>query len=281
MNTLAMVSIIRSGANMAVNRRRFSFIRTLAESLSLLQNRSPRRRSLSPHWAKRPPLLVEELEDRTVLAPTTWTLVGPQPQINANITVTNLPNETVSGRVTSLAVLYNDNGPVTADAVIAGTAGGGLWLTTDLGPNGVGLAATPNWYPVGDNLYTDDTYLTRIAPANAPPGVESIGSIATEDPAWLTPNSHAVQVVYAGTGEANFNSDAIPGVGILKSIDGGLQWFIVATGETPGLDEFVGQAVSKIIVTPNGTVFAAVDPTGFNPVNADDGVYEITDGGQT
>ena len=99
------------------------------------------------------------------------------------------------------------------------------------------------------------------------PNVNNIGALAV-DPANL-------QTIYAGTGEANFNNDGGAGAGILKSTDGGDHWVIVSRGPS---NAFVGQSISKIILTPGG-IFAAVVPTGANAPTADDGVYKRSDGG--
>ncbi|MFL5343316.1 MAG: WD40/YVTN/BNR-like repeat-containing protein [Hyalangium sp.] len=108
-----------------------------------------------------------------------------------------------SGRITALAALED------GQTVFAGGAGGGLWKSTDGGVH---------WTPVGDSLES-----------------LSIGALAIdEQPGGYT--------VYAGTGEANTNSDAFAGVGVLRSTDGGKTWARM------GGDELLGAFVGRIIV---------------------------------
>jgi photosystem II stability/assembly factor-like uncharacterized protein len=71
-----------------------------------------------------------------------------------------------------------------------GSAGGGIWKTTDGGYN---------WFPVGDRLASLAVSTLALDPNN--------------------PN-----VLYAGTGEGYFNIDAIGGYGIFKSTNGGDTW---------------------------------------------------------
>ena len=216
-------------------------------------------------------LCVEILEDRTLpQASPLWLALGPQPQQDANGIVNGSHvNGNVSGRATSLAVLSDAAGQ--PGALLVGTAGGGIWETSEMNANGE-FADSPVWTPVGDQLYTDASLQTPIPASQAPIGINSIGSIA-EDPA-----AQCANVVYAGTGEANNSADSQGGAGILKSLDGGEHWFLDGTGSTSNPSAFVGRAISKIIVTPDNTVFAAVvGPTGI-PI-ASDGVYRSTDGG--
>ncbi len=108
-----------------------------------------------------------------------------------------------SGRITALAALQD------GQTVFAGGAGGGIWKSTDGGAH---------WTAVGDNAES-----------------LAIGAIAIdEQPGGYT--------VYAGTGEANTNSDAHAGVGVMRSTDGGKTWARM------GGDELLGAFVGRIIV---------------------------------
>jgi hypothetical protein len=89
------------------------------------------------------------------------------------------------GRV--LAVCVDPTNPAT---VYVGTAGGGLWKTTDTGAS---------WNPMTDEL-----------PSLAVGGV----AVSPSDP----------NIVIIGTGEGTSNIDRISGVGILRSTDGGVTW---------------------------------------------------------
>lgn len=116
----------------------------------------------------------------------TWSALGPAPMVgnlrkNNNSGFYAGPN---SGRVDSLAIASNGR-------IYAGTAGGGVWSTTDGGAE---------WAPLTDHV---------------PTGL-AIGALAV-DPA--NPS-----VVYAGTGEDNECGDCFPGNGVLESTNGGRTW---------------------------------------------------------
>ncbi len=134
-----------------------------------------------------------------------------------------------SGRVTAIAVDPHDN-----NTVFLGGAEGGVWKTQDGGTT---------WTP-----------LTDSQPALA------IGALAI-DPS----NS---QIVYAGTGEGNFNGDAYGGAGVLKTVDGGKTWTLLAGGTFDQLS-FLALAVSP----RDGQMLLAAVPFA--------GVYRSADGGAT
>ena len=91
----------------------------------------------------------------------------------------------LSGRV--LAIAFD---PTNASTVYVGAASGGLWKTTDGGDT---------WVPKTDEL-----------PSIAIGGV----AVSATDP----------QIVVIGTGEGTPNADAVSGIGILRSTDGGSTW---------------------------------------------------------
>lgn len=113
---------------------------------------------------------------------------------------TELGPDNVGGRTRCVLIDAND---ATGKTVWAGSVGGGLWKTTDI------TAATPTWAPIDDLL--GNLAITCIA----------------QDPS--NPN-----IIYFGTGEGYFNADAIRGLGIWKSTDGGATWAQLAatTGAT-------------------------------------------------
>lgn len=82
--------------------------------------------------------------------------------------------------------------------VWAGAVGGGLWYTNDI------TAASPTWVKVND-------FFDNIA----------ISSFAQ--------NANNPQIMYFGTGEGWFNSDAIAGLGIWKTTNGGATWTRLAS----------------------------------------------------
>lgn len=153
-----------------------------------------------------------------------------------------------SGRVSAVACSPTDPGRY----FVAG-ADGGVWRTTDGGLT---------WTPLTDHMPTT-----------------AIGALA------LDPTDE--NVIYAGTGEANFANHSRPGVGIYKSVDGGETWAHLAEGV------FAGRCVSRIMVDPQhpGRVYAAVTRAGGFPEmaaakghpgrNGPLGVFRSEDGGET
>src|SRR5690348_7361968 len=69
------------------------------------------------------------------------------------------------------------------------------------------------------------------------------------------------QVIYAGTGEANFANHSRPGEGILKSTDGGTTWQLLAR------PTFSGRCFSRLIIDPSNPqiLYAAVTHAGGFP----------------
>ncbi|TGE26485.1 T9SS type A sorting domain-containing protein [Hymenobacter metallicola] len=129
------------------------------------------------------------------------------------------PNN-VGGRIRALVV---DPGDATGNTVWAGTAGGGLWKTTN------GAATTPTWQSV-DNFFSN-LAVTAIAfnPAN--------------------PN-----IMYFGTGEGYYNADAVRGLGIWKSVDHGATWTQLSSTARSSIFQYV----LKLVVHPvTGDVYAA------------------------
>ena len=99
----------------------------------------------------------------------------------------------IGGRVRALLIHPGD-----PDILWAGSAGGGIWKTTNGGNS---------WAPLND-------FLPSIA----------VGCMA------LDPNDP--DVLYAGTGES-FAGDGLPGAGVFKSADGGVTWVQLAATAPP------------------------------------------------
>jgi hypothetical protein len=116
----------------------------------------------------------------------------------------------VSGRMTALAA-------APTGALFAGAADGGVWKSTDGGQH---------WTPMTDTQAT-----------------LSIGAL-------LVTGSGTDYTVYAGTGEANTNSDSYAGVGVLASSDAGVSWHHVGGPELNG-------ALIFRLVQDGTTLFAA------------------------
>lgn len=128
----------------------------------------------------------------------------------------NLGPQNVPGRMTALV-----QDPRDANVLYAGSADGGVWKTLDAGAT---------WSPTGD-------FAESL----------SIGALIL-DPA-------APDTLWAGTGEGNFSSDRIPGVGVLKSTDGAATWTL-----SP-LPEPWSKGIRRLDLDPadRKTIFAACD----------------------
>ncbi len=150
----------------------------------------------------------------------------------------DITNAGASGRITGVA-----GDPTDPNTIFISAAGGGVWKTSDAGKT---------WAPLTDNQQTD-----------------FMGSIA------IAPSNH--NVIYAGTGEANFSIDSFYGRGLLVSSDGGVTW------QLKGNAFFDRRAISKIAVAfsdPN-TVWVAVTDEAVNSLGGDAGIWKSTDGGNT
>ena len=137
----------------------------------------------------------------------------------------------VGGR--TRAILFDAN-DATHNTLFAGGVSGGIWKCTNLS------AATPTWTKVSDVL--DNIAISCIV----------------QDP--TTPSN-----LYFGTGEIWGNVDALRGLGIWKSSDGGATWNHIAS---TGSSQFT--YVQNIVIT-SYAIFAA---TGS-------GLQKSTDGGNT
>ncbi|HUR64771.1 MAG TPA: PKD domain-containing protein [Chitinophagaceae bacterium] len=122
------------------------------------------------------------------------------------------------GRSRTMLIDAND---VTGNTVFAGSVGGGLWKTTNIS------AASPTWVAVDDLM-----------------GNLAITSIA-QDPT-------NAQVIYVSTGEGYFNGDAIQGLGVWKSTNGGTSWSQLASTNNSNF-----YYCQKIVVNSTGVVLVA------------------------
>ena len=120
-----------------------------------------------------------------------------------------------------------------------GAVCGGVWKTTNAGRT---------WTPIFDSQ-----------------PVASIGAVAV---APSDPN-----VVYAGSGEADFRSDICSGNGVYKSMDAGRTWMRIGLEDT--------RHIGRILVDPHdpNIVYVAALGHAYGP-NAERGVFRSTDGGQ-
>ncbi len=144
----------------------------------------------------------------------------------------------VGGRVVAVAGVAQD-----PNLFYMGTAGGGIWKSTDYG-----LA----WDNISDH--------------KLPGPSASIGALV------VAPSNP--KILYAGTGECDIRNDMIPGDGIYKSTDGGATWSYA------GLR--AARTTCALAVDPENpdVVYAASMGQVFAP-NTAGGVYKTSDGGQT
>lgn len=130
----------------------------------------------------------------------------------------------VGGR--TRAMLLDANDP-SGNTMFAGGVSGGLWKTTNI------ASPTPQWAPV-DDLF-DNLAVSAIA----------------QDPS--NPN-----IMYFGTGEGWFNADAMRGLGIWKSTDGGQTWNRLASTAIPTF-----YYCQKLVVDATGAVFVSTSSAGL------------------
>jgi subtilisin-like proprotein convertase family protein len=172
------------------------------------------------------------------LSTVNWTALGPAPLLGAQT-----PGSfNVAGRAAGLAV-----DPGNPDVVYVGTAGGGVWKTTNA------TAANPSWTPLTDNQASEFIGCVTLAPSNS-------------------------SIVYVGTGEEELRALSFYGKGVLKSTDAGATWTLL------GNSVFDRTVIGNIVVHPTNPniVFAAIGNHGTdcNPAQAT-GVFRSTDGGVT
>jgi hypothetical protein len=187
-----------------------------------------------------------------------WAPLGPHGGLQVpEATYTGTP-AIVSGRTTSLAMSRRCQ--KTSCVLYAGTAGGGVWKTTDA------LAARPHWVPIGSDI-----------PSTA------IGVV------YLAPNGD----LYVGTGEPNGSGDSEAGVGLFKSSNGGHSFVRVRT-RAYGSDFATDRGIASVAVDPHnskhmyvGTTVARHGSSSVNggrftpPASPQIGLYESVDGGRT
>ncbi len=127
-----------------------------------------------------------------------WTPAGPA-------AIQSLQYGAISGRVTALALDPTDP---TGNTLFVGTAGGGLWKST----NAAGPTAQVTFTPLTDTL-----------PAFSP----SAGSAATPSLSIGALLALPGGLLLAGTGDPNDATDSFYGTGLLRSADAGLTWSLI------------------------------------------------------
>ncbi len=141
--------------------------------------------------------------------------------------------DNIGGRTRGLIFDASDN---TQKTVWAAGVAGGIWKTTNID------ASPPGWTKV-DDLF-ENLAITTIA----------------QDPT----NSNTL---YFGTGEGFGNQDAVAGLGIWKSVDGGVTWEVLSS--TFGNNSF--RLVNKIVIDATGQLYVATNGGGVQFSN-DNGV---------
>ena len=192
----------------------------------------------------------------------TWSALGPAQVASQRYGL-------ITGRVTSVAI---DPADATGNAVYVGTAGGGVWKST----NAAGPAGSVTFVPLTDTLPVfSGNAGTAVLPSL------TIGAVSVNG-----------GVVLAGTGDPNDATDSYYGEGILRTADGGVTW-TVATGSHDGVagnHSFVGLAVAGFAWSTqnsNLVVVAMSQSAEGTLVNAADesysvmGLYYSMDAGKT
>ena len=160
------------------------------------------------------------------------------------------PVSSYTGRVSALAC-----SPTNPLRYYAAGADGGVWRTDDGGGH---------WTPLTDQMPTTAMGALLIDPTNE-------------------------NIVYAGTGEANYANHSRYGLGVYKSLDGGQTW------TQYGADTFGGRCFSKMVINPQNPqiLYAAIARAGGFPAgtlpgakghpgaNGPVGVFQSLDGGVT
>ncbi len=142
----------------------------------------------------------------------------------------------VGGRTRALVILDAGTADPGDETMLAAGVAGGIFKTTDGGAS---------WRPVADLL--ENTAVTTLA-------------VDPSDP----------DIVYAGTGEGHFNVDAVKGMGVFKSTDGGETWRQLEETQFPWVAEFAFDYVNKIVVSPSDPkrIYAATRTGVWRHLNA-------------
>lgn len=152
-----------------------------------------------------------------------------------NLTIRNVGPANMSGRITAIDAV-NDN----PNIIYLGAASGGVWKSENGGSA---------WKPIFDDQPT-----------------QNIGAVAIQQ--------DNPSVVWVGTGEGNPRNSMNLGMGIFKSMDGGLTWMHLGLEAT--------KTIHRIIIHPTNPDIVYVGAMGdpFKP-NENRGLYKTIDGGQT
>lgn len=183
-----------------------------------------------------------------------WIPMGPAPEDLSSIGVTG----GCAGRVTAIAVSGNFNGHG-VPAMFIGTAGGGVWRSTDF------QSLAPTWIPLTDRVPSQFAQDRQI-------GMLNIGALAVD------PNHPST--IYAGTGDAAGAGPNAYGRGMLKSPDGGASWQLLDVGSFNFAPGFTRVFVDPTDLSGN-TVYATGAHSNDSGSAPGRGVFKSTDAGAT
>ena len=157
------------------------------------------------------------------------------------------PNSGIGGRILTLAI-----SPTNGNVIFAGSAGGGIWKTTDAGAN---------WSHVETGLPVFGVSSIIIDPSNANTIYAGTGEVYRVDSTGTTPNP-------GNTSYSVWKTRGTYGIGVIKSTDGGATWSQVLTRSTP---QMFGIQTLRFDPSNSNIVYAA----------ATDGLYKSTNGGSS
>jgi hypothetical protein len=160
-----------------------------------------------------------------------WQALGPAPIGPAKLAGGLNVGTTNAGRITALASIPSGSH---AGRLVAGSAGGGIWISDDSGAT---------WTPESDSAAD-----------------MAIGALAVD------PNNS--NHLIAGTGEDNQCGDCFPGDGILDSTDGGSTW----TLQNPS-GVFDGLKIGEVAIDPNNSSHEFAATSGGLYVTTDGGSH--------
>jgi hypothetical protein len=193
-----------------------------------------------------------------------WSSLGPAPLASDASGDGQQDYNWVSGRATAAVI---DPADATGNTVYAGGAYGGVWKSTNAAAQD---PATVAWTPLIDDQAT-----------------LAVGAIAVQ-PQLTNPNPSNT-VILVGTGEATSSSDSYYGLGILRSANAGASWTLISADST-GSRSFAGMSFSKIAFSTSSPSLVVAATAGSweglvegisNPLTANLGIYDSTDGGNT
>ncbi len=139
--------------------------------------------------------------------------------------------------------------PTVPGTLLAGAAGGGVWRSTD---------DAASWVPLTDDLADLSVGAVAYAPSNP-------------------------EVVYLGSGEGGLAIDFIPGIGLLRSDDGGDSWYLPDTSGSVVASQFYALAVDPddpdvLLAATNRGLLATDDGGATWEVRlADPGLIAVTE----